>query len=631
MIASGLRMKLLDFRIENFRSIADTGWRPFSGDGITVLIGQNESGKSSILAALEKVFSNRDLEDDDLRIVAPHPKVSLRISLVLNDLIDQLEGFAPQYINVLHKFLSKNKGIVEFSTEWAPQPPGSKDRFSVTRRLEDTSLSEMLSRVSNLVDSISPSAASDEGAAIENDEEDEQGHENANDDKSSESTKELTAEDVAEAIYYAGPETVLFDEETGLLPNKIDILKSNSSYKLSGNGSSAAINFLDIAGIDLDQLVNQVERARESILNRGNSAVTSHFANFWSQTIGKKDRLYLKCDLKFHDSNSATPGRPYLVFWISDGQNHLYPKQRSTGVRWFLSFYLQLMASDKASSGSNTFFLLDEPGANLHERAQSDVLRLINKLSDKRQIMYSTHSPHMIEYDKLFRVLAVQREGEKDDTPTTVIHAHRLGAASRDTLSPVLTAMGTDFSRQDVIKKQNNVILEEMSGYYYLRSFWHLTSEKQEVHFVAATGANNIEALANMFVGWGLGFLVAVDDDSTGRSVYNSMKRNMFGDDPEAANQRMLKIDGKGIEDIFDHNDFKIFILNAPEEAFTSDNSQYVKDARQSKAVLAYQFWNRVAKGEIKWKQLSGATREKISVLVREIASRLKNAADKQP
>jgi long-subunit fatty acid transport protein len=134
-----------------------------------------------------------------------------------------------------------------------------------------------------------------------------------------------------------------------------------------------------------------------------------------------------------------------------------------------------------------------------------------------------------------------------------------------------------------------------------------------------------------MFVGWGLGFLVAVDDDSTGRSVYNSMKRNMFGDDPEAANQRMLKIDGKGIEDIFDHNDFKIFILNAPEEAFTSDNSQYVKDARQSKAVLAYQFWNRVAKGEIKWKQLSGATREKISVLVREIASRLKNAADKQP
>lgn len=606
-------MKLLEFRIENFRSIIDTNWCPFSHDGITVLIGQNESGKSSILAALKKTLgADNSLEDDDLRIAAPLPKVSLRFEMAFEDLGDRLESFYTDHRALAKKFFLGQKGRIELSTEWQFSPPKSKHHFSVTRKIaNDETLFDAISMLA-----ISPSNNNDDrNQRIEAGEEE---------DKISSLTA-LTPEELADVVYYSAPDAVLFDEETGLLPDKIDIVKTDDGYDFSENGRIAARNFLKIAGINLNQLVNQGERARESILHRGNSNVTSHFASFWSQTIGKKDRLELKCDLKFHDTNSSTPGQPYLIFWISDGQNHLYPKQRSTGVRWFLSFYLQLTASDRASSGTGTFFLLDEPGANLHERAQSDVLSLINKLSDKRQIMYSTHSPHMIEYDRLFRILAVQREGDKDDTPTTVIHAHRLGAASRDTLSPLLTAMGSDFSRQDVIKKRNNVILEEISGYYYLKSFWQLAAESQEANFIAATGANNIESLANMFVGWGLEFIIAVDDDSTGRQVYNSLKRDMFGENQETARSRMLKIDGKGIEDIFDHRDFKKIVLNSTGAAFTSDNSQHVKDTKQSKAVLAYQFWNKVSKREIELKDLSETTRKKLLALVDDISSRLKN------
>ena len=42
-------MKLVAFRIRNFRSIVDTGWQNISPDNITCLIGQNESGKTSVL------------------------------------------------------------------------------------------------------------------------------------------------------------------------------------------------------------------------------------------------------------------------------------------------------------------------------------------------------------------------------------------------------------------------------------------------------------------------------------------------------------------------------------------------------------------------------------------------------
>jgi AAA15 family ATPase/GTPase len=45
-------MNLLKFRIKNYKSIVDTGWCELSGDNITVLAGQNESGKTNILKAL---------------------------------------------------------------------------------------------------------------------------------------------------------------------------------------------------------------------------------------------------------------------------------------------------------------------------------------------------------------------------------------------------------------------------------------------------------------------------------------------------------------------------------------------------------------------------------------------------
>jgi energy-coupling factor transporter ATP-binding protein EcfA2 len=617
-------MKLSEFRITDFRSIKDTDWCSFSHDAITVLIGQNESGKTSILAALETVFSGvATINEDDIRADANLPTISIRVETTFDEIADNFAEHTEEQLETLKKYLSKVKGRLEYCSKWAPNPKGSATPFAEIKTINDQNLSEILAKSWTPPTEAPPEDAGDEENAEE---------ETTDGDDALETTApiELTNSAVAEAVFQAAPLTILFDEKTGLLPNSIDVSAKDGDHVLMGEGQSAAKNYLEIAGIDLAALVEGTPRLRETMLHRGNQKVTSDFAKFWSQTIGKKDKLYLKCDLKFYGASTpAKLGKPYLVFWISDGQNHLYPKQRSTGVRWFLSFYLQLKASDELDAG--TFFLLDEPGANLHSKAQTDVLNLINKLNDeKKLIMYSTHSPHMIEYDKLYRVLAVQREGESDDTPTVVIHAHRLGGASRDTLSPILTAMGSDFSQQEVIRKRNNVILEEISGFYYLKSFWKLTNEKTEAHFIAATGANNVEGLANMFVGWGLDFIVAVDDDPTGRSVFNSIKRNMFGDEQTAANAHLLKINGRGIEDIFDQADFKTLVLEDAGIVYSCDNSQFVKDGQFSKALLAYQFWMKVSNGQIKMKKLSAETQCNIAELIEAIRSRLNSHVESQ-
>lgn len=601
-------MKLLEFRITNYRSIKDTGWCPFSADGVTVLIGQNESGKSSILSALAKSLNTATLDDDDLRTDADLPSISIRLQVDFEEIEPELnsEDRSKEQMRALEKYIVRVKGKLEYITTWENNSgPDSKGRYRRIRKVSDPVLDTALfdawlDGANKPVDPAADTDASEIRTLIQ-----------------------INVNDVGYAIYRVAPLSLLFDQESGLLPNRIDIGKdSQGDYVLSGNGGEAAANYLDIAGINLSKLLSKDERAREAMLNRGNEKVTSNFATFWNQTIGKRDKLSLKCHLRFYeqDTSDKTAGSPYLIFWITDGQNHLFPKQRSTGVRWFLSFYLQLKASDDAGDG--TLFLLDEPGANLHSRAQSDVLHLINNLRNK-QIVYSTHSPHMIEYDKLYRVLAVQRAGDDEDTPTTVIHAHRLGGASRDTLSPILTAMGADLSQQEVIKKSRNVILEEMSGFYYLTAFWKLLRSKTEAYFIAATGVSNVELLANMFLGWGLGFAVVVDDDQAGRAAYNSIRRHMFADNDELSRAKMLKIEGKGIEDTFSQEDFRSFVLREPDAKYKLENSQYVKDTQQSKVLLAYQFMLSVEREEITFGALSADTQAKIKKLEQEIASRL--------
>jgi DNA repair exonuclease SbcCD ATPase subunit len=73
-------MKLTAFRIRNFRSIVDTGWQNLSPDNITCLIGQNESGKTSILEGL-KVFYSGAITEDVLRSDLSLPEVTCRFSI----------------------------------------------------------------------------------------------------------------------------------------------------------------------------------------------------------------------------------------------------------------------------------------------------------------------------------------------------------------------------------------------------------------------------------------------------------------------------------------------------------------------------------------------------------------------
>lgn len=608
-------MKLSKFRIQYFRSIIDTGWRNFSTDNVTVLIGQNESGKSSILEALAMSFSRKGISKDDLRTGDPLPTVSLRFAFSLEELNEIAEFLKSEKFKA-----SQVEGFIDLIEPF-------RESITVVFTWEKENGSGKFSSGVNFFNDDDYELVNGYIAALSRDFDDNEETQSSGEEEVEEGS-DLTATGMIEAIYETSPAMEFFDHVSGLLPGEIDVVQNDHGYYLfQGSGAQAANNYLTVAGLKLKELVESDGRTRANLLARANAKITRDFSAFWSQTIGKAQKLKLECEIHSYSHISGDKsGQFYLVFWIGDGLNKLYPKQRSQGVRWFVSFYLQLKASEQSSY--QRFFLLDEPGANLHSKAQSDVIKLINDLSKEIPIVYSTHIPHMLEYDHLYRVLAVQRTGDDIDSPTEIKPAHELGTASTDTLSPVLAAMGVDLSNQEVIKKRNNVLLEEMSGFYYLTAFWELSGTKQEAHFIAATGVNKLPNFANMFLGWGLEYIVVVDDDKAGRQVYNQLKKEIFADDENLAKANMLKIKScDGIEDVFSQDSFKNFILSDPKANIKTTNSNHAKTNGLSKPVLAHSFMNKVRSRDIKLGDLDEGTQKNIKQLVENISSLLAKGA----
>lgn len=623
-------MKIEAFRITHFRSIVDTGWCNFSPDGVTVLVGQNESGKTTVLEALSKTFSSDDITPDDLRTNEDLPQVFLKVVCEDSEIDQALEDYPEAQISIAKEYLSKRQNRLELEFGWHLE----EGKYSGYVDLDFPELEDALEIIKTKIQEEKKAAAAaskeaEEAAAASNaTEASGQAEPNTpppqnpqptpqNDD---DTTDYLTVGDIASEIYRVAPRCNLFEQKSGLLPDTVDI---NNKFELIGDGSGAAQNFMAVAGINVAKLVESDRRARAGLLEKANQQISRDFNIFWTQKIGRGSQIQLECEYHNYPAGDPKAGKAHLVFWISDGMNKLYPKQRSQGVRWFISFYLQLRATEKSSN--KRIFFLDEPGANLHSKAQEDVLRLINLLSKDIMIVYSTHSPHMIEYGKLPRILAVQRTGDLDDSPTSIIGAQQLGSASTDTLSPILTAMGVDLSHQQVIRKENNVLLEEMSAHYYLSALWLLTKEKQEAHFLAATGVGKVELLANLFRGWGLKFIAAVDDDSHGREVYKSMKKELFGDIQELAETNILKFENcPGIEDMFSAKDFKEFVLNDPSANIDKSNSEYVKAMRLSKPILGFQFLAAVQSKPLKLENFDEETRKNMKTIVKQIVTRLK-------
>lgn len=425
--------------------------------------------------------------------------------------------------------------------------------------------------------------------------------------------------DLAEEFAPFMPGFELFEDFSSLLPNRID-LDDLLSQNTNSEGFKAARNFLSIAGLDAQFFSQPDNRILKQKIENLNGEITIDFQDYWRQSVGKNNKIKINFELEHYDlTHPDKKGKPFIEFWIKDEKERLYPKQRSRGVRWFLSFYLELKASAKNSTREK-ILLIDEPGLSLHARAQEDVLKVFEDVKSQLMIIYTTHSPHLIDINKLYRVLAVQRANEEDETShSLILDAKSLMKASADTLSPIYTLMGARITDQQHIHKFNNVIVEDATSFYLLKAFFELMNVKKEAWFLPAASVSSVKLLANLLLGWKLDFIIVLNDNEEGRKTYLSLKNNIFGDDADITAKKILPVgEGRSMVDLFSTIDFKNHLLKK-RVGITESNSEFMAMNEISGSLLAMEFSNMVMEKQITLDDLDTESRTNISRFVNRI------------
>lgn len=401
----------------------------------------------------------------------------------------------------------------------------------------------------------------------------------------------------------------LFEDFGSLLPNRIDmedILSGNEKVE----GFKAARNFLNIARLDYSFFQQPSSRILKQKIENLNQSLTRNFHDFWQQSIGSSNKIQIQFELDHYDaSHGPRAGKPYLEFWIKDDGERLYPKQRSRGVRWFLSFYMELKAA--AVMNKQMILLVDEPGVSLHARAQEDVLKVFEDIRNKIQVIYTTHSPHLVEINKLHRVLAVQRDDiENTKSATRILDPLGLSAASPDTLSPLQSILGNPVGTDGFSSKRFNLIVNDTGSFYILRSIIHLMDYKGKISIIPSAGTSSMPLLCNILMGWGMDFALLLFENDREIALEELLKESLYNTSG-ADRDMIIRLPGMffNAEDLLSTLDFKNHVLKT-REGITVANSEYIREKGIARNFLFSRFLSEVKKGDIKISDFDEETNE---------------------
>lgn len=275
--------------------------------------------------------------------------------------------------------------------------------------------------------------------------------------------------DVHNAIWWGHVEPklpkFLYFSDYSQLPYSVPIEKVLTSPRDQlSDGEQTAASLLRLAAADKDYLTNtDYERRKRELENVANS-ITQDVFEYWSQN----PELRVMPDV----TQRTVPGPKGNTIVLDELKIRVYDTrhelslpldEHSTGFRWFFSFLAAF--SEFEEREEPVVVLLDEPALGLHARAQKDFLRFINeRLAANAQVIYTTHSPFMVEPGNLERVRLVEDQGKEVGA---TVSADVL-STDPDTLFPLQGALGYDIV-QHLFINEHNLVLEGTSDYTYLR------------------------------------------------------------------------------------------------------------------------------------------------------------------
>jgi predicted ATPase len=234
------------------------------------------------------------------------------------------------------------------------------------------------------------------------------------------------------------------------------------------------LGLIDLARLNIDQLISP--NRTQSLLNKIEGAsnhLSKQILKYWSQN----KHIELRFDVRPALAQDPEGMRDGHNLWgmVHDSVHKVSTGlgARSRGFVWFFSFLAWY--SQQRKSADSLILLLDEPGLFLHASAQGDFLRYMEaELKPEHQVIYTTHSPFLVDARRFDRVRIVEDKSMEtdDELPPerqgTKVYTDVL-EVSQGTLFPLQGALGYQIA-QTLFIGPNSLIVEGPSDLLYIQA-----------------------------------------------------------------------------------------------------------------------------------------------------------------
>jgi predicted ATP-dependent endonuclease of OLD family len=483
-------MILKTAKVTEYKSIWDSG--EFEIGDITCLVGKNEAGKTAILEALYRVNpiiptdSGFDVTDDYPRAYVsdyeeevrerernPAQVIEAHFELEEADRDDVEDLFGPN--------IFQNHKLVELA--YYPNPDDEEHfekRFSLSVD-ESRAYSHLIEKAdlsATLADSLKAKMDDPAGilAALK------EAEETAETKRLLQIFTNIAKSSLKKYIYSQFisrrvPKFLYFDEYYQMAGREnIEALQMRVEKDDLLPSDYPMLGLIGLAGIDLSALAdsNRTQEIKNKLEGAGNR-LSRKVLKYWSQN----KHVRMRIDVRPAQSGDPEGMRKGTNIWadIYDSRHEVSTNlgTRSKGFVWFFSFLAWYSRVQKEHKNEDLILLLDEPGLFLHGRAQEDLLEYFAaELQGKHQVIYTTHSPFMVDASKFHQIRIVQDKGiDSDEALDRAVDGTKVVTdvleASDDSLFPLQGALGYEI-HQTLFVGKNCLVVEGVSDLLYIQT-----------------------------------------------------------------------------------------------------------------------------------------------------------------